>query len=509
MTSRAERRRNERRQQEELRKAGLLLQAAEDDPAAKKKKKKKQITEKGEKHHHHDKKKKKDHSLKKTTHHWYLFDMDLWKHYAMCALYISSNFVWFWTPLTFVLYIYYKDKSFIVNVVGSSFMALQILDLFVIPFNVDIIDDNDDKDQKDQGDDHNKTPCGYWPWFCWLTDNTCGIIKNNNAEIIVEDFYNVIDDKHQQHELDPKTNDFVGKNRLWVEGSRQKQQQQQKDPSSSLSDTSPSSSYYQRDKNYLLCYFPHSLYPAMIFPLGRYFKEVYGIDLLYTGADVIFQIPILRRLMAWWGCTKVSKEALQKSLTKLHYPYNMILLTPDGIQGMFYGLRQEQVVLQKRKGFCKIALRTGASLVPCYVMGANQLYDRWWGPNSVAAWLSHKFHVSLVFWTDRFGIPFGFIPKPVKMIAVVGKPIDVTKVENPTNEKVIELHTKFINEIKALYDRHKHRMGVDWAKKYNRLYLEDEQPGNDFQSPKTSTLSSSVLLSSSTSTSPTQTNNQQ
>jgi hypothetical protein len=85
------------------------------------------------------------------------------------------------------------------------------------------------------------------------------------------------------------------------------------------------------------------------------------------------------------------------------------------------------------------------------------------------------------------------------MVAVVGKPIDVTKVEHPTNEQVIELHTKFVTELKALYDRHKHRMGSDWARKYNRLYLEDEKPAKSAKFPSPSF---TALSPSSSSTSP-------
>jgi 2-acylglycerol O-acyltransferase 2 len=198
------------------------------------------------------------------------------------------------------------------------------------------------------------------------------------------------------------------------------------------------------------------------------------MTLLFTGADILFKVPLLGRLMTWWGMTKVSKHVLVRSLT-LEYPCNLLMIQPDGIQGMFYGLDHEQIVLNKRKGFCNVALRSGASLVPCYVMGANQLYNRRWGPQSHMATMSRRLHVSLVFWWDRFGVPFGFVPNRQKLIIVVGRPIHVHKVTDPTTEQVVELHGKFVTALKQLFQRHKYRMGSEWAATHDRIYLEDEK----------------------------------
>ena len=267
-------------------------------------------------------------------------------------------------------------------------------------------------------------PRGFWSAFSKLTDNTNGLQKYNHLELIVE-------------EKDDKTT-------------------------------------YDKSKNYLLCYFPHSLYGAALFGLRRYYEEHHDMTMLFSGADVILHVPFLRRLMTWWGMTRVSKHALKETLG-LPFPHNVLMFQPDGIAGMFYGLEQEQIVLNKRRGFCKIALQTGASLVPCYVLGANDLYDRTMGPTSWAAQLSHHCHASLVFWRGRFGVPFGCFPKPVKLVVVVGPPLDaVARVEQPTQEQIDALHQRFVTALKELYQRHKHRMGVEWAQSHDRLYLESE-----------------------------------
>lgn len=231
--------------------------------------------------------------------------------------------------------------------------------------------------------------------------------------------------------------------------------------------------YKNKDQNFCVCYFPHSLYPGCILPIREYFSRTAGSFMLHTGVDAILYIPFLRRYTSWWGLTSVSKKKLKKNL-QLPYPYNILVLNPDGIVGMFYGIDREQIVLAKRKGFCKIALQTGVSLVPCYVFGANELYNRYWGPRSLARKLSSKFRVSIAYWSGRIGVPFGFIPKKGKLVIALGHPIHVTKISNPTQEEVEALHAQFVEAIKALYDRHKYRMGKDWVKKRSRLYLENE-----------------------------------
>jgi 1-acyl-sn-glycerol-3-phosphate acyltransferase len=231
---------------------------------------------------------------------------------------------------------------------------------------------------------------------------------------------------------------------------------------------------YQQSKNYLVCYFPHALFGTGGILTHDYVYKKFGMRFLFTGADIIFYIPLLRRAMTCWGCTPVSAKAMKQNLTR-PYPYNILQLQPDGIRGMFYGIEHEQVLLQKRKGFCRIALETGAHLIPCYVFGANDVFRRKFGPDSVAAKFSQKMRVSLVYWIDRFGIPFGCVPVKTKMVVALGAPIPVNKTDKPTQEQIDVLHATFVKAIKDLFDRYKHKMGAEWAQTHDRLYLETEE----------------------------------
>lgn len=162
-----------------------------------------------------------------------------------------------------------------------------------------------------------------------------------------------------------------------------------------------SESAYDRRKNYLVCYLPHSLYMYTYWGIGKFFRDSLGSSVLFAGADIIFRVPLLRRVMTWRGCTRVLSAQAMKHTLQIPFPHNILLHSVAGIAGMFYGIDQEQVVIERRRGLCRIALETGASLVPCYVFGANELYHRKFGPDSLAAKISRAYHISFVRLLDR------------------------------------------------------------------------------------------------------------
>ena len=66
-------------------------------------------------------------------------------------------------------------------------------------------------------------------------------------------------------------------------------------------------------------------------------------------ADVVLQIPILRRILSWWGCVPANRKSFTKMLQMSH-PYNVTTVIPGGIAEMFYGNGEdEQIVAVQRK----------------------------------------------------------------------------------------------------------------------------------------------------------------
>lgn len=211
----------------------------------------------------------------------------------------------------------------------------------------------------------------------------------------------------------------------------------------------------------------------------------FGTLPLFTVADIVLKIPVLRRMLVAWGATPVSYNAMKKNLS-LPYPQNVLTVQVGGISEMFYGIHHEQIILKRRFGFCKLALETGASLIPAYALGQNHCWTRYWDQNSFFAWLSSKLQTSLVIWTGRWGIPFGFVPHRQKCVMALGKPIPVEKVLNPSREQIAALHAVYTEALVGLFDRHKARI-PGWEDK--TLYFEDSLiPGEiDIHDPKNTT----------------------
>ena len=52
----------------------------------------------------------------------------------------------------------------------------------------------------------------------------------------------------------------------------------------------------------------------------------------------------------------------------------------------------------------------------------------------------------------RWGL---LVPLPVKVVSVVGKPLGLPKIENPTAEDVDKYHALYTDEVKRIFDTYK------------------------------------------------------
>jgi 2-acylglycerol O-acyltransferase 2 len=121
-----------------------------------------------------------------------------------------------------------------------------------------------------------------------------------------------------------------------------------------------------------------------------------------------------------------------------------------------------QLVLKNRKGFIKLAIVTGASLVPVFSFGENEIFNQSsYKQGSVVRKLQECFKgitgvvVPLVKGRGFFQKSFGVIPLSVPISTVVGSPIEVKKNESPTAQEIDDLHSIFVEELRKLFDEHK------------------------------------------------------
>ncbi len=138
--------------------------------------------------------------------------------------------------------------------------------------------------------------------------------------------------------------------------------------------------------------------------------------------------------------------------------------SPDAQPGTLH------LVLKERKGFIKLAIRTGADLVPVLAFGENDLYDQ----------VSPKSHPAIrrlqmfVLRTLKFTLPFlhgrgifnydvGLMPYRRPLNIVVGQPIKVAQqaASNVDPAEVDRLHQMYVSELEKIWDTYKDEFAKD------------------------------------------------
>jgi len=211
--------------------------------------------------------------------------------------------------------------------------------------------------------------------------------------------------------------------------------------------------------------------PHGVFPYGNLltmisYPSIFGFSFKGLAASAAVSIPIFKHCLGTIGAISASNKsatsALEKNLT--------IGISTGGVAEVFEtnASEDEEVILLKaRTGLIKLAIRTGAELIPCYLFGNTKLFSLWTGGplHSVFKALSRKIGFALIIFWGRFLLP---IPYRKPIFGVMGAPISVKKNENPTPEEISALHARLCTEMVSLFDKYKGAYG--WNHK--RLVIE-------------------------------------
>jgi 2-acylglycerol O-acyltransferase 2 len=118
-----------------------------------------------------------------------------------------------------------------------------------------------------------------------------------------------------------------------------------------------------------------------------------------------------------------------------------------------------RLILAKRKGFVKMAIRTGADLVPVLAFGENDIYDQFAVDRHP---LIHKFQllvkkllgftIPLFHARGVFNYDVGLIPYRRPINIVVGPPVKVVQSEKPSQEEVDRVHKEYVRELERLWE---------------------------------------------------------
>ncbi|RRO13076.1 acyltransferase family protein [Saccharopolyspora rhizosphaerae] len=140
------------------------------------------------------------------------------------------------------------------------------------------------------------------------------------------------------------------------------------------------------------------------------------------GADLLFRTPMLGSLARKAGHTLACNPDAERLLTG----GELVGVWPEGFKGIGKPFK-DRYKLQRfgRGGFVSAALRTGAPIVPCSIVGAEEIYPKLADLKPIARLLGLPyFPVTPLF--PHFG-PLGTVPLPSKWYIEFGEPIETAR----------------------------------------------------------------------------------
>ena len=137
------------------------------------------------------------------------------------------------------------------------------------------------------------------------------------------------------------------------------------------------------------------------------------------GADLLFDMPVVGSLSRKLGSTLACNEDAERLLTG----GELVGVFPEGFKGIGKPFR-ERYTLQRfgRGGFVTAALRTGAPIIPCAIVGAEETYPMIGNAKTIARLLGLPYFPL----TPTFPAlgPLGLVPLPSKWLIAFGEPIE-------------------------------------------------------------------------------------
>ncbi|KAI7905377.1 diacylglycerol acyltransferase [Cokeromyces recurvatus] len=223
-------------------------------------------------------------------------------------------------------------------------------------------------------------------------------------------------------------------------------------------------------KNYIFGYHPHGIISMGAF--ANFGTEATGFSRLFPGIQPSlltlksnFNIPLYRDIILALGLASVSRRSCERILAS--GPGRSIVIVIGGAsESLNARPGVADLILKKRLGFIKLAIKQGADLVPTFSFGENDLYEQIDNSNESWLWRIQKkmqqavgFTLPLFHARGVFNYNVGLLPYRHPVVTVVGKPISVPKLKEgqtePTEDQLKETQDLYIKELEFIYNKYK------------------------------------------------------
>ncbi|XP_006819589.1 2-acylglycerol O-acyltransferase 2-A-like [Saccoglossus kowalevskii] len=219
--------------------------------------------------------------------------------------------------------------------------------------------------------------------------------------------------------------------------------------------------------NYVIAYHPHGIMGMGAFI--HFGTEATGVSKLFPGITpylmimkILLNLPIVHDYYMLPGCCDVSRDSIEYILENSERGNACVILVGGAKESLESKPGTCLVLLKNRMGFCRMALKHGAHLVPVYSFGESDLYTQVDNPEGskvrcVQNFMQKLMGFAIPFFHGRgiFNYNFGLLPHRHPINTVVGAPIPVKKIAEPTRDDLRNLHQIYCEKLKALFEEHK------------------------------------------------------
>jgi hypothetical protein len=241
------------------------------------------------------------------------------------------------------------------------------------------------------------------------------------------------------------------------------------------------------EENYILNYHPHGI--SAFGCVSAFATDALGFSSLFPGVrprfmvhETSFLVPIMRETFSLRGDCSVNSNSFDYILGKRWRQSstkdagqkdqeargNLLALCGGGLaEADLSDMETLKVVCATRKGFVKKSLIHGAHLIPCIAFGENSVFKKVnFKPDSLLYRLEKKWYQLFKFKHPIYygrSLLFGdqgkgFVPYKRPITVVMGDPIRVERVEQPSQEQIDQLHSKYMERLRSLYEDNKQEL---------------------------------------------------
>ncbi|PFH31149.1 mono- or diacylglycerol acyltransferase [Besnoitia besnoiti] len=166
-------------------------------------------------------------------------------------------------------------------------------------------------------------------------------------------------------------------------------------------------------------------------------------------ASVVKHVPIWGHFACATGAQDATRSKLRKALADHG---ESVVIVPGGIAEMYsISPNKECLHLIERKGLLKLALETGAEIVPIYCFGNTETFRLARG-SSMLQPLGRLFRAALLVFYGRFGLPISF---EVPLLYVFGKALRLPKIRHPSSQDIDAAQKQFLAEVHRIFHTYK------------------------------------------------------